>query len=1475
MDNGGVFSCFRIFLVWLACMGAVSALAGAPASAGGAANGDAVWTKAGADEGLRQAFERARYSLQDSGHGTWRGANPAQRLTLEFDTREARLSHPDGSVGFHLTGYGYGDRLRKPAPATLAGTGNRVEYQRGDLTEWYVNGSQGLEQGFTLARPPGTNREGEPLVIALGITGGLLPVQKADDGAVLFESGTGFVLRFAGLTVLDARGRTQPSRLEVRGGEVRLVVEDQGAQYPLVVDPTFTQQQELTASDGLPTDYFGDSVSVSGDTAVIGAPRKNGSQGAAYVFVRSGGVWSQQQELTASDGAVNDLFGSSVSVSGDTAVVGAYHKTINSNGYNYGAAYVFVRSGAVWSQQQELTASDGAGGDFFGTSVSVSGDTAVIGAPQKNSYQGAAYVFVRSGGVWSQQQELTVIGFLGENEQFGCSVSVSGNTAVIGAYEKEIDPTYASPDVQGAAYVFVRSGTTWSQQQELIAPDGVEGDQFGWSVSVSGDKAVIGADDKNGNQGAAYVFVRSGTAWSQQQELTASDGFDFGTSVSVSGETTVIGASTAAYVFVRSGTTWSQQVVLIPGGAVSLSGDTAVIGDTAAPGAAYVFVGSSLGTSALLVGSAGGSSSVVLSYYTGAWTATANDPFLHISSQSASGTGSAVVVFTYDAFTGTGTRTGTLSIAGLTVTVTQAGTNYIGVSPLTTLASSGLNKPYGVAVDGYGNVYIADAGNKAIKEWSTTTQQVTTLVSSGLVFPTGVAVDGSGNLYIADYGNSVVDEWYAAALQMVTLVPSGLSNETGVAVDSPGNVYIADCSNFAIKEWNAFLQDVATLVSSGLLYPRGVAVDVAGNVYIADTNDNAIKQWSPSAQQVITLVPAGLSSPSGVAVDGSGNLYIADSGNSAIKEWSASTRNVTTLVSSGLNYPYQVAVDGSGNVYAADEANNAIYELPYAFVGPASLTEPAPAGTDSLLPVLPATASLTGIFAPTSDQSWLTIGDITSGVVNFWVSANASTSARVGHITVLGQQITVTQNGLRAQTITFGTLSNQVFGAAPFTVGATASSGLTVSFNSLTTSVCTVSGSQVTLIALGTCTVQATQTGSSTYATATPINQSFQVTPTPLTFVPMTPCRIADTRYANGAFGSPSLVGGAARSFTIPSSSCSIPTTAEAYSLNVTAVPHGELDYLTVWPSGAAQPLVSTLNSVDGRIKANAAIIPAGTGEAVSVYATNATDVILDIDGYFVPTGSDAIALAFYPLTPCRIADTRYSSYGSLGPPSLSAAQSRSFAVLSSACSIPSTAQAYSLNFTVVPPGKAPVNYITTYPTGAAQPLASTLNDNTGTIVANAAIVPAGTDGAVSVYSYSATDLIIDINGYFAPPGTGGLSLYSLTPCRVLDSRVPAPSTPPFTGEKDVNVTGSGCGAPATAQAYVFNATVVPPGPMNYLTLWPQGGTQPVVSTLNAVDGAITSNMALVPTTNGSISSYVYVPSTTYLILDIFGYFGP
>ena len=370
-----------------------------------------------------------------------------------------------------------------------------------------------------------------------------------------------------------------------------------------------------------------------------------------------------------------------------------------------------------------------------------------------------------------------------------------------------------------------------------------------------------------------------------------------------------------------------------------------------------------------------------------------------------------------------------------------------------------------------------------------------------------------------------------------------------------------------------------------------------------------------------------------------------------------------------------------------------------------------------------------------------------------------------------------------------------------------------------------------------------------------------------LRFVPVTPCRIVDTRSGNGEFAGPILSAGQTRNFPIPASSCSIPPAAAAYSLNVTVAPQAQLNYLSIWPTGESQPLVSTLNS-DGRIKANAAIVPAGANGAVSVYVTDPANVILDIDGYFVPS-SMASALEFFPVTPCRVADTR-SAMGPLGGPTMSAGQDRTFPIQTGSCGLPATAKAYSLNFTAVP--NTTLQYLTTWPTGAAQPFVSTLNDFTGTVVANAAIVPAGNSGSIDVFVTEKSDVIIDVNGYFAPPASGGLSLYTLTPCRVIDTRQPSGSSP-FSGTISIDSTNSPCAVTNNASALVSNATVVPQGRLEYLTLWPSGSSQPIVSTLNAQDGVITSNMGIVPTTLGSINAFAANP--TYLILDVSGYFAP
>lgn len=174
------------------------------------------------------------------------------------------------------------------------------------------------------------------------------------------------------------------------------------------------------------------------------------------------------------------------------------------------------------------------------------------------------------------------------------------------------------------------------------------------------------------------------------------------------------------------------------------------------------------------------------------------------------------------------------------------------------------------------------------------------------------------------------------------------------------------------------------------------------------------------------------------------------------------------------------------------------------------------------------------------------------------------------------------------------------------------------------------------------------------------------------------------------------------------------------------------------------------------------------------------------------------------------------------------------------------------------------------WPSGVTQPLVSTLNADDGQITANAAIVPAGTNGDISVFGHDDTDLVVDINGYFAPPATGRLSLYSFGPCRVFDSRLNNGSPVPASATK-IDMASTSCGAPATAKAYLANVTVVPQGVLHYLTLWPDGGQQPLVSTLNATGGAIPSNMAIIPATNGMIDAFPYDP--THLVVDLLGYF--
>ena len=299
-------------------------------------------------DSLQEALATARYGVYPEPRqlASWQAENPAQQMRARFTPEGVQVEAKPGDgapqrIGMKLRSVGYGERPIGVSAARLTTSGSRIEYRRslvgsdsaaGAITEWYVNTAAGLEQGFTLESAPGERRDGERLRVVLALEGDLR-AQAVDGGQALeFTDGAGQrVLRYDHLVVRDGGGRELEARMEVRikGGEGQLwlEVDDRDAVWPVTIDPTFTQQQKLVASDAAADDIFGCSVAISGETVVVGAPRDDGAagfdQGSAYVFVRSGGVWSQQQKLVASDAAAGDNFGSSVAISGETVVVGA------------------------------------------------------------------------------------------------------------------------------------------------------------------------------------------------------------------------------------------------------------------------------------------------------------------------------------------------------------------------------------------------------------------------------------------------------------------------------------------------------------------------------------------------------------------------------------------------------------------------------------------------------------------------------------------------------------------------------------------------------------------------------------------------------------------------------------------------------------------------------------------------------------------------------------------------------------------------------------------------------------------------------------------------------------------------------------------------------------------------------------------------------------------------------------------------
>ncbi|MBI4902337.1 MAG: hypothetical protein HY820_01800 [Acidobacteria bacterium] len=758
------------------------------------------------------------------------------------------------------------------------------------------------------------------------------------------------------------------------------------------------------------------------------------------------------------------------------------------------------------------------------------------------------------------------------------------------------------------------------------------------------------------------------------------------------------------------------------------------------------------------------------------------------------------------------------------------------------------------------------------------------------ILPTGgVVVSATGNgtlpllnpILTASSGLYMIRLSTLGVIEQSTWLPMGGGP---AAVDSAGNVYVAGpmllvpgaANNVGVARFAAGTANYEIVLNLGAAAGTNLydmATDAAGNIYVAAGSTGSL----PAVRSLQTS--AGL------------KAYLARITPSGTIQYG------TYLGGSGDTEAYALAVDPVGAAYIGGYCNT--LDLP--LVNPAAQNGRGLTGLDGFVAKIVDTPDTTIVpVSITTNPPGLSLtvdGVATTAPFNaHWITGSVhtfSTSATQGsgnrryrfqtwstgstlNQTIITPQSQITYTAafateVRLETDVFPTGSGAVTVAPPSTDGFYAV-GTQVSITATpSASFIGYTGALSGLPATQTLTIIAPPNQAAITVLA---NFSTAASTSGLGFVPVTPCRLLDTR--NGQF----IAGNTTREIAVTQGTCGIPTTARAYSLNATVVPHRPLSFLTLYPTGQLRLLVSTLNAYQGQIIANAAIVPAGTGGSITAFVTDDTDLVMDINGYFTDVASPE-PLSFFPLTPCRVIDTRTDAGGpggQFGPPSLVGGVPRSFPIQSGNCNVPTAARAYALNVTVVP--SRPLDYITVFPTQITVPFVSTQNSPSGYVLANMALVPAGTNGAISLYAPQSTDAVVDITGYFAPAssGSGGLRFFPLTPCRLADTRdaAYAPNGPPILQERETRdyLISGRCGVPNTAQAYSLNATVVPPAYLGFVTLFP-GPARPFASTLNAWEGQVAANAALVPARGAGGVVTAYVSNVTHLILDINGYFAP
>jgi hypothetical protein len=586
----------------------------------------------------------SHYGVIAASAGTYRAPNAEQEMVSSFDAFGLEAEGAGWRLDLALEAWGRAGALVALEPVVPVACGQRLEYRRGALTEWYVNEARGLEQGFTIDTAPAGHG---PLQLELTVGGGLaLEVLAGGRDALLRNEAGESVLSYSGLTAFDASGRELFARLAADSNGLVIRVDDAGATYPVTVDPWIAVEvAKLVSSNTAENDRFGRSVAMDGDTAVAGAYNADtaagNDAGAAYVFERvpaGSGPWTEVRMLTASDGQAFDEFGHSVGISADTVVVGAHLDDLPGLS-TAGAVYVFERDAGgpdAWGEVSRIVASDPVAGNHFGREVAISGDTIAVGVQAHAHYvsgslasSGVVYVYERDAGgpgAWGEVAHLTSSRLPELQAGFGTSVAVGGELLVVGApYEYLVPSVFAA----GGAYVFELSPGGAPVELAALVPAAQEAtDLFGSAVAVEGNTILVGAQsDRHVNgtpisgEGSVYVFERTGAGSNPVQQvawLTApvpQTGDLFGAAVALSGGRAVVGMpqdnaggpnAGAAVLFERDAAgAWSTLTELLAsdakskdlfGFSVAMAGATAVVGarddnhnGKANAGAAYVY----------------------------------------------------------------------------------------------------------------------------------------------------------------------------------------------------------------------------------------------------------------------------------------------------------------------------------------------------------------------------------------------------------------------------------------------------------------------------------------------------------------------------------------------------------------------------------------------------------------------------------------------------------------------------------------------------------------------------------------------------------------------------------------------------------------------------------------------------------------------------------------------------------------------